>query len=180
MGTFKDIDLIAPIGSFAQIFSVLAAHEEVVAATVVHGFSRSQIIIDLVQEFQGMAIDIDYQLTLNRDGLGCGKIALLTARSVAFSDLVTCQRDEAGARIIFLDPSSELLVLKNHAYRKPKDNYLARIAVLEANENPMRKIRSMFCNRVLNLLRRYALILRILPHWCINRFSSTRTYTFER
>lgn len=165
-GRFKDIDLIAPQRSIARMLRVLHGREDATVVVVSHGLSRSQITVELAgPDCPRVPIDIDFQVTLIGDGIGSGRLTRFSARSVAFCDLKTCVQSEAGGVITHLDPASELLLLQNHARRKPKKAYLARIAELEERGVCARAIAPAFRRRGTNLLRRYGLILRALPGW---------------
>jgi hypothetical protein len=169
-GTFKDIDLIGPRNSFARVMCVLRARADVETIAATHSFSRSQLTVNLLgAELGKVTIDLDYQITLIGDGLGRGRLAQMLARSVIFSDLKTCRRTEGAAEITFLKPEEELLLLRNHVRRKPKDIYLERIERLKACGVVPSAITPAFQRRGPNLIRRYILILRALPAWLGSR-----------
>lgn len=180
-GTFKDIDLIAPKRSFRFILQELKCLKGVFVISVLHGFSRSQIIVKLSgPKSIRVPIDIDYQVTLAEDGIGSGWIGQLSARSMTFFDLQTCSLAENGVGITQLDPASELILLKNHARNKPKEKYHSRITKLEIESDSKRGQTQAFSSRGINLLRRYVMILLSLPCWIGSHMLQRWCYSSKR
>lgn len=174
-GTYKDIDLIAPSGSVAPIREAFLAQNDVAGTLLTRAFSRSSISVVLsCAQAQRVVIDIDHQITLAGDVPICGRIGRLVSRSVVFSDLTTRQLAFDGAKITVLDPTSELLLLKIHAHKKPKTAYLARITELESSGLSDRDVLMRIRRRGSNFLRRYGLFLRALPKWVSGCLQSSR------